>query len=52
MQAEIAARVRQLQEPVLSLPPPVVRKKPEAPLPLPGGPRHGVDPIPVQGRGG
>jgi len=23
-----------------------------APLPLPGGPRHGVDPIPVQGRGG
>ena len=23
-----------------------------APLPLPGRPRHGVDPIPVQGRGG
>ena len=22
------------------------------PLPLPGGPRHGVDPIPVQGLGG
>ena len=22
------------------------------PLPLPGGPRHGVDPIPVQGVGG
>jgi len=22
------------------------------PLPLPGGPRHGVDPIPVQGSGG
>jgi hypothetical protein len=22
------------------------------PLPLPGGPRHGVDPIPVQGAGG
>jgi hypothetical protein len=22
------------------------------PLPLPGGPRHGVDPIPVQGGGG
>src|SRR5688572_622141 len=24
---------------------------PEKPLPLPGGPRHGVDPIPVQGVG-
>jgi hypothetical protein len=22
------------------------------PLPLPGGPRHGVDPVPVQGAGG
>jgi hypothetical protein len=34
----------------LALPPPVVRAKPaEKPLPLPGGPRHGVDPIPAQG---
>lgn len=24
-------------------------KPPEKPLPLPGGPKHGVDPIPVQG---
>jgi hypothetical protein len=36
---------------LLALPPPVVLKKPEAPLPLPGGPRHGVDPIPAQGLG-
>ena len=35
----------------LVLPAPVVIKKPEAPLPLPGGPRHGVDPIPAQGLG-
>lgn len=36
----------------LALPPPVVRTKPaEGPLPLPGGPRHGVDPIPAQGLG-
>lgn len=45
-------RQRMAQErAVLSLPPPVVRKKPEAPLPLPGGPRHGVDPVPAQGVG-
>lgn len=36
---------------LLVLPPAVVPKKPEAPLPLPGGPRHGVDPIPAQGLG-
>jgi hypothetical protein len=36
---------------LLVLPPPVVLKKPEAPLPLPGGPRHGVDPIPAQSLG-
>ena len=35
---------------------PTVAEKPVtppnyAPLPLPGGPTHGVDPIPVQGRG-
>ena len=36
---------------LLVLPAPVVIKKPEAPLPLPGGPRHGVDPIPAQGLG-
>jgi hypothetical protein len=36
---------------------PAVSEKPAPgpdyrPLPLPGGPRHGVDPIPVQGAGG
>jgi hypothetical protein len=37
---------------VLALPPPVVRTKPaKGPLALPGGPRHGVDPIPAQGLG-
>jgi hypothetical protein len=36
---------------LLKLPPPVFLKTPEAPLPLPGGPRHGVDPIPAQGLG-
>ena len=30
---------------VLQLPPPVVRGKAEKPLPLPGGPRAGVDPV-------
>jgi len=31
---------------------PMVRARPpEPPLPLPGGPGHGVDPIPVQGPG-
>ena len=33
----------------LMLPPPVVQAKPpEKPLPLPGGPQHGVEPIPPQ----
>jgi len=32
------------QPPAPQAPPPV-----EAPLPLPGGPGHGVDPVPVQG---
>ena len=39
----------------LRLPPPVITKSgsdPDLrPLPLPGGPRHGVDPIPAQGPG-
>lgn len=29
-------------------PPPMLVTKPEKPLPLPGGPKHGVDPIPVE----
>jgi hypothetical protein len=36
---------------VLQLPPPRVMD-PEKPLPLPGGPRHGVDPVPSQRLGG
>jgi hypothetical protein len=36
---------------VLRLPPPRVND-PEKPLPLPGGPRHGVDPVPSQRLGG
>ena len=35
---------------VLRLPPPRVTD-PGKPLPLPGGPRHGVDPIPAQSPG-
>ena len=36
---------------VLQLPPPRINEL-EKPLPLPGGPRHGVDPVPSQGVGG
>ena len=36
----------------LRLSPPLVLKKPEPPLPLPGGPRHGVEPIAPTGVGG
>jgi hypothetical protein len=46
-------RQRMAQErTMLALPPPVVPTTPaKGPLPLPGGPRHGVDPIPAQGLG-
>ena len=45
-------RQKMADERALVLPPPtVVVKAPEKPLPLPGGPRHGVDPIPLQGYG-
>lgn len=47
-------RQKMADERTLVLPPPVVRVQPPAPplpLPLPGGPRHGVDPIPAQGPG-
>jgi hypothetical protein len=36
---------------VLQLPPPRVND-PGKPLPLPGGPRHGVEPVPAHGVGG
>lgn len=44
-------RQKMADERTLVLPPPVVLARPEEkpPLPLPGGPRHGVDPIPAQG---
>ena len=42
-------RQKMTDERALALPPPLVRLTPlEPPLPLPGGPRHIVDPIPVQ----
>jgi hypothetical protein len=46
-------RQKMADERLLVLPPPTVTlaKPPESPLPLPGGPRHGVDPIPAQGVG-
>jgi len=43
-------RERMAQERELAFSPPIVRaRRSEPALPLPGGPRHGVDPIPVQG---
>jgi hypothetical protein len=49
-------RQRMSDERVLVLPPPVVRASPAQSAPLtpsalPGGPQHGVDPIPAQGLG-
>jgi hypothetical protein len=49
-QLEPYQRQKMADERMLVLPPPVVQvKAAEKPLPLPGGPRHGVDPIPAQG---
>ena len=47
------SRMAQEREAVLQLPPPVIMapRKPEAPLPLPGGPRPGVDPVTPQSLG-
>ena len=47
------SRMAQEREAVLQLPPPVVTapRKPPAPLPLPGGPRPGVDPVAPQSLG-
>ena len=43
-------RQKMADERALVLPPPMVKARAsEKPLPLPGGPRHGVDPIPAQG---
>jgi hypothetical protein len=43
-------RQRMADERTLVLPPPVLQASPpERPLPLPGGPRHGVDPVTAHG---
>jgi hypothetical protein len=48
---ERAAEAREPDSP--AAPTETARREPDyRPLPLPGGPRHGVDPIPVQGIGG
>ena len=49
-------RHKMADERALVLPPPAMMIKPSekpasGPLPLPGGPKHGVDPLPVQGWG-
>jgi hypothetical protein len=50
---ERANMARERDAELLRLPPPAAATySPMAPLPLPGGPRHGVDPIPVQRGGG
>ena len=49
-QRDVERRARDAE--VLRATPPAVESAPDyRPLPLPGGPRHGVDPIPVQGLG-
>jgi hypothetical protein len=49
-QLEPYQRQKMADERTLVLPPPVVQAKPaEKPLPLPGGPRHGVDPVTPHG---
>ena len=49
-QLEPYQRQRMADERTLVLPPPVVQARPpEKPLPLPGGPRHGVDPVTAHG---
>jgi hypothetical protein len=49
-QLEPYQRQKMADERALVLPPPVVAVRPaEKPLPLPGGPRHGVDPVTAHG---
>jgi hypothetical protein len=50
-QLEPYQRQRMADERALVLAPPVIQKPKEAekPLPLPGGPRHGVDPVTAHG---
>ncbi len=51
---ERSAQARERDAALLTMPPQADEKprQNERPLPLPGGPRHNVDPIPVQGIGG
>ena len=49
---ERAAQARERDAYLLQQPVPVAPAADYPPLPLPGGPRHGVDPIPVQGPDG
>jgi len=49
---ERAAEARDRDAYLVQPPVPVAPAPDYRPLPLPGGPRHGVDPIPVQGAGG
>ena len=49
-QLEPYQRQKMADERALVLPPPVVQvKSAEKPLPLPGGPRHGVEPVTAHG---
>ena len=50
-QLEPYQRQRMADERALVLPPPVMQKikEPEKPLPLPGGPSHGVEPVTAHG---
>ena len=49
-QLEPYQRQKMADERALILPPPVVQARaPEKPLPLPGGPRHGVEPVTAHG---
>jgi hypothetical protein len=49
-QLEPYQRQKMADERALVLPPPVVAVRPaEKPLPLPGGPRHGVEPVTAHG---
>ena len=50
-QLEPYQRQRMADERALVLPPPVIQKikEPERPLPLPGGPSHGVEPVTAHG---
>jgi hypothetical protein len=49
---ERSAQTRERDAELLRMAPRQLPQPQAKPLPLPGGPQHGVDPIPVQGVGG